>query len=211
MLGGFEGHLPESKWPAVKERLGKDLQSVKMGSPEDFSNFFNAVIDQCFPTRSLRYRRFEETPAGGGHLRRRLFQKEGYFIEPTVILSQGPRRRHVRGDLRPVLTIYVYKDADFEKTLEMVDQPRPSHPPRRFQPMRCGAIGLRKTPPRSRQFLYQRTMHRRGGRAATFGGARGFGHQRQGGLGAKPIPLVVGPHDQAIVPPNIYRYPFMEK
>jgi hypothetical protein len=58
--------------------------------------------------------------------RRRYDDSKGYFIEPT---SSWPRirisRDHGRGDLRPVLTLFVYEDAELDETLELCDTTSP--------------------------------------------------------------------------------------
>ena len=47
---------------------------------------------------------------------------EGYFIEPTVIVTTNPQYVTLTEELfGPVLTIYVYQDQDFEATLDLVD------------------------------------------------------------------------------------------
>jgi acyl-CoA reductase-like NAD-dependent aldehyde dehydrogenase len=42
----FASLYPQSLWPEVKEQLVIDVKSMKMGSPEDFSNFITAVIHE---------------------------------------------------------------------------------------------------------------------------------------------------------------------
>ena len=39
-------YIPESMWPELKKMLVKEVGGLKMGSPEDFTNFVNAVIDE---------------------------------------------------------------------------------------------------------------------------------------------------------------------
>ena len=116
-------YIPESKWPEVKKLLETDLKSMKMGSPEDTSNFINAVIDvRAFDKLSkyidnARKDTDAEVIIGGKY-----DKSSGYFIEPTVILTTNPNYATMCTELfGPVLTIYVYKDADWEKTLDLVD------------------------------------------------------------------------------------------
>ncbi|MCB0705194.1 MAG: L-glutamate gamma-semialdehyde dehydrogenase [Saprospiraceae bacterium] len=120
-------YIPESLWPAVKEYMLADLESFKMGSPEDFGNFINAVIDErAFDKISgyiaqVRKDADAEIIAGGGY-----DKSIGYFIEPTVILASKPDYRTMVEEIfGPVLTIYVYPDAEFEETLTLVDQTSP--------------------------------------------------------------------------------------
>lgn len=116
-------YIPESKWNDVKKFLEADLKSMKMGSPDDTSNFINAVIDNRAFDKLSKYidnakeDKDAEVIIGGNH-----DNSKGYFIEPTVILTTNPNYATMCTELfGPVLTIYVYKDADWEKTLELVD------------------------------------------------------------------------------------------
>ncbi len=120
-------YIPHSQWPAVRDHLLHDLQDMKMGSPEDFSNFFNAVIDEKAFDKISGYIADAKTAdevdvvAGGN------FDKtKGYFIEPTVLLAKNPKYVTMCEELfGPVLTVYVYPDADFEATLDLVNSTSP--------------------------------------------------------------------------------------
>lgn len=136
--GGFEfqgqkcsaasrAYIPASLWPAVKEQLLADIASFKMGSPEDFSNFITAVIDERAFDKIKHYIDQAKTDkhstilAGGN-----CDKSVGYFIEPTVIQSSDPTSVTMCEEIfGPVLTIYVYEDADFEATLDLVDKSTP--------------------------------------------------------------------------------------
>jgi 1-pyrroline-5-carboxylate dehydrogenase len=120
-------YIPESLWPAVRERLLADLATFKMGTTEDFGNFINAVIDEkAFDKISgyiaqARQDDGVEIIAGGN-----CDKSEGYFIEPTVLLVDKPDYRTMEEEIfGPVLTIYVYPDAEFEQALELVDRTSP--------------------------------------------------------------------------------------
>ena len=116
-------YIPESIWGAVKERLVADLASMKMGSPEDFGNFINAVIDEKAYDKISGYidRAKEDADveliAGGNH-----DKSVGYFIEPTVLRVEDPKYVTMCEELfGPVLTIYVYPDDKFSETLQLLD------------------------------------------------------------------------------------------
>ncbi len=116
-------YIPKSKWNDFKTYLQADLKSMKMGSPEDTSNFINAVIDNRAFDKLSRYidatkkAKDAEIIAGGNY-----DNSKGYFIEPTVILTSNPKYETMCTELfGPILTIYVYEDADWEKTLEILD------------------------------------------------------------------------------------------
>ncbi len=120
-------YIPASLWKDVEQYLVADLKSMKMGSPEDFKNFVNAVIDNRAYEKISSYIEKAKTDkratiiAGGKHS-----NKKGYFIEPTVILTTDPNYSTMCEELfGPVLTIYVYKDKDYEATLDKVDNTSP--------------------------------------------------------------------------------------
>lgn len=116
-------YIPRSIWPDVRERMGKMLEPVKMGPPEDFTNFINAVIDEpAFDKLSGFIDRAKEDEDaevlfGGKH-----DKSVGYFIEPTVILAKKPDYITMVEELfGPVLTIYVYDDDKLDETLTILD------------------------------------------------------------------------------------------
>lgn len=120
-------YLPESLWPAIKEKLVADLATFKMGTVEDFSNFVNAVIDERSFDKISSYLAQAKKDDGveivaGGNCDK----SEGYFVEPTVLLAKDPHYRTMEEEIfGPVLTIYVYPDAEFDTMLEQVDSTSP--------------------------------------------------------------------------------------
>ncbi|WP_020570641.1 L-glutamate gamma-semialdehyde dehydrogenase [Neolewinella persica] len=120
-------YIASSLWPAVKERLIDDLKTVTMGSVEDFGNFVNAVIDERSFDKIAAYIDGEkknpkaEIISGGNY-----DKSEGYFIEPTVIVTTDPKSTTMCEEIfGPVLTIYVYEDDQWEETLKLVDSTSP--------------------------------------------------------------------------------------
>jgi 1-pyrroline-5-carboxylate dehydrogenase len=120
-------YIPKSLWPQVRDIMLGQLASFKMGSPEDFTNFINAVIDQkAFEKITGYIERARKNPeveiiAGG-----RYDNSVGYFIEPTVILTSNPLYESMQEEIfGPVLSIYVYEDDKFEETLDLVDKTSP--------------------------------------------------------------------------------------
>ena len=116
-------YIPQSLWPAVKTELEADLKSMKMGSPEDMSNFITAVISEgSFDKLAKAIDQAKkdsdaEVIMGGNY-----DKSKGYFIEPTVILTTNPKYSTMETELfGPVVTIYVYEDAKWVETLELVD------------------------------------------------------------------------------------------
>ena len=117
-------YIPASMWPAVKDGLIRDLKSMKMGPTEDFGNFINAVIDErAFDKIAGYIDRAKESKdveiiAGGTY-----DKSTGYFIAPTVLLAKKPDYITMCEEIfGPILTVYVYEDAKFEETCELVDK-----------------------------------------------------------------------------------------
>lgn len=117
-------YFPKSLWPAIKEEMGKELATIKMGSPEDFSNFVTAVIHEGSFDKLAKYidQAKQDTDAevifGGNY-----DKSKGYFIEPTVILTSNPKYTTMETELfGPILTVYVYEDAQWSETLKLVDE-----------------------------------------------------------------------------------------
>ena len=111
-------------WPAIKDRMQKDMATFKMGGTENFENFINAVIDEKSFDKLASYidaakkDSSVEIIAGGNY-----DKSKGYFIEPTVIVTKDPMYVTMCEELfGPVLTVYVFDDAKFEETLEVVDK-----------------------------------------------------------------------------------------
>ncbi len=116
-------YISESIWEDVKKYLIEDINSFKMGSPEDMSNFITAVIHEGSFDKLAQYidaakaDKNVEVIAGGNH-----DKSKGYFVEPTVIVTQDPKYTTMCTELfGPVLTVYVFEDAKWEETLEIVD------------------------------------------------------------------------------------------
>ena len=116
-------YIPSSLWPAVKAQLETDVNSMKMGSPEDMSNFFTAVIHEGSFNKLVSYIDQAKQDAdaeiilGGGY-----DKSKGWFIEPTVIVTTNPKYKTMETELfGPVVTIYVYEDSKWNETLELID------------------------------------------------------------------------------------------
>jgi 1-pyrroline-5-carboxylate dehydrogenase len=117
-------YIPASLWPQVEALLRKDLESFKMGSPEDMSNFITAVIHEGSFDKLASYidrakaSSEAEIVMGGGY-----DKSKGWFVEPTVIVTTNPHYETMETELfGPVITIYVYEDDQYAQTLELVDQ-----------------------------------------------------------------------------------------
>jgi 1-pyrroline-5-carboxylate dehydrogenase len=117
-------YIPASLWPAVKKHVIAQTKDIKMGSPEDTDNFVNAVIHEGSFDKIARFidaakaDKDAEIIVGGNH-----DKSIGYFIEPTVILAKSPTYATMTTELfGPVMTIFVYEDAEWEASLKLVDE-----------------------------------------------------------------------------------------
>lgn len=117
-------YIPQSIWDDVCTRLGNELSTVKMGPPEDFTNFINAVIDEDSFDKlagfieGARNSDDAEVLFGG-----KCDKSVGYFIEPTVILAKKPDYATMVEELfGPVLSVYVYPDEELDQTLDILDR-----------------------------------------------------------------------------------------
>jgi 1-pyrroline-5-carboxylate dehydrogenase len=117
-------YIPTSIWDKVKKQLISQTNELKMGSPEDPSNFVNAVIHEGSFDKIASYIDAAKKDAdteiiiGGNY-----DKSKGYFIEPTVIVTKSPTYKTMTTELfGPVITIYIYEDAAWEYSLKLVDE-----------------------------------------------------------------------------------------
>ena len=120
-------YIPESLWPEIKTNLVEEIKSIKMGDPTDPNNFVNAVIDEVSFDNIMKYiEKVKQSPeaeilAGG-----KGDKSVGYFVEPTLIHTSNPHFLTMEEEIfGPVMTIYVYKDEDYEATLKICDETSP--------------------------------------------------------------------------------------
>lgn len=207
-------YCPKSMWEEVKGYVVEDLKTFKMGSPEDFSNFINAVIDEpAFDKISgyidhIKEASDAEIISGGKY-----DKSEGYFIEPTVAVTTNPKFKTMCEEIfGPVLTIYVYEDDKFEETLELLDSTS-----------EYGLTGAVFSQDRPSIALATKVLNHAAGNfyindkptgavvgQQPFGGARGSGTNDKAGSYLNMIrwtsPRTI---KETFVPPTDYRYPFL--
>lgn len=120
-------YLPSSLAPKILEKLSSMVKTMKMGTVEDFGNFINAVIDErSFDKIEGYIKKAKESDKASILVGGKCDKSVGYFVEPTVIVTTDPRFVTLCEEIfGPVLTIYVYKDAEFEATLDLVDSTSP--------------------------------------------------------------------------------------
>lgn len=116
-------YISSSIWPEVKERLVKDVKSIKMGSTGDLSNFMGAVIhEQSFDKLASYIERAKKSDDAEIIVGGKCDKSKGYFVEPTVIVTTNPQYETMVEELfGPVLTLYVYDDDKYEETLHLID------------------------------------------------------------------------------------------
>ena len=207
-------YLPESRWAEIRDYLGQDLKDMRMGPPEDFRNFFNAVIDEASfdklagEIELARKNPDTEVIFGGGY-----DKSAGYFIEPTVILSKDPLYRTMQEELfGPVLTIYVYEDNKMDDTLDLLDK--------------TSIYALTGAVFAQDRYIIEKITNRLENNAGNFyindkptgavvgqqpfGGGRGSGTNDKAGSLLNMLRWVT-PRTikETFVPPHDYRYPFM--
>ena len=117
-------YLPKSTWPQLMKKLITKMSTITVGSPENFSNFVNAVISkQSFDKLKKAIIKAKKSKKakiifGGGY-----DDSIGYFIEPTIILTSDSNYETMETELfGPIVTIYLYKDTDYSKALKLVDK-----------------------------------------------------------------------------------------
>ncbi|MDG1190570.1 MAG: L-glutamate gamma-semialdehyde dehydrogenase [Flavobacteriaceae bacterium] len=117
-------YLPQSLAEKVIAEVKSDLKTISMGSPADFKNFVTAVIHRGAYDRlvaaieQIKKDQDVEIVAGGGY-----DDSKGYFVEPTVVLTTNPHYDTMSRELfGPLVTLYVYPDAEWSNTLNLVDQ-----------------------------------------------------------------------------------------
>lgn len=121
-------YIPSNLTDLVKSKLVESLQSIKVGSVEDFSNFMNAVIDKKAFDKIVHYlNQVKQSP----HTAKILFggywnEAEGYFVAPTLVETTDPKFMTMCEEIfGPVLTLYTYPENEFEKTLKLANETSP--------------------------------------------------------------------------------------
>jgi len=116
-------YYPKSMWSEIESKLKSEISTIKMGSPEDFSNFFTAVIHEGSFDKLVSYiekakRATDAEVIIGGNYDK----SKGYFVEPTVMLTTNPKYETMETELfGPVLTVYVYNDEEWNQVLQLID------------------------------------------------------------------------------------------
>ncbi|MDD4150054.1 MAG: L-glutamate gamma-semialdehyde dehydrogenase [Bacteroidales bacterium] len=120
-------YIPKSIWGDVKNKMFTLMDQIKMGQPQDFDVFFNAVIDEASFDNIKSYIDFAKESNEAEIIRGGKCDKsKGYFIEPTVIVTTNPKFKSMEEEIfGPVMTVYVYDDEKYEETLELCNTTSP--------------------------------------------------------------------------------------
>ena len=121
------GYIPKSLWNETKKIMIEMVSEMKIGDVRDFNNFVNAVIDENSFDRIMNYIHIVKNSSeaeiligGEGD------KSNGYFIKPTVLVTTNPYFITMEEEIfGPVITIYVYEDKEYEKTLIICDNTSP--------------------------------------------------------------------------------------
>lgn len=209
-------YIPQSMADALKQKLVDGVNSFKMGSVEDFSNFINAVIDEKSFDNIVRYIEAAKSSSEAKILVGGTADKSvGYFVSPTVIETTNPKFLTMCEEIfGPVLTIYVYQDGEFENTLDLVNETSPYALTGAVISQDRGAIELatRKLRHSAGNFYINDKPTGAVVGQQPFGGARASGTNDKAGsalnlyrwLSARTI-------KETFVPPTDYRYPFLSE
>ncbi len=207
-------YIPANLAAEVKKKLVEGIKSFKIGTVEDFSNFINAVIDERSFNKIKSYLdKAKQDPKAEILVGGECDKTKGWFVQPTVIEARDPYFLTMCEEIfGPVLTIYVYQPADFEKTLEIVDNTSPYALTGSIISRDRAAIDLATNRLRNAAGNFYINDKPTGAVVGQqpFGGARGSGTNDKAGsmlnlyrwLSARTI-------KETFAPPTDYRYPFL--
>jgi len=208
-------YIPRTLWAKVEKKLLAILADMKMGDPADFTNFVNAVIDagayrdiRGYIDYAKKSKRAEIIAGGGSD------DRKGWFIEPTVVVTDDPHFKLMEEEIfGPVLTIFVYENRDWLKTLALVDATSPyALTGAVFARDRAAVIEAREALVNAAGNFY---INDKPTGAVVgqqpFGGARASGTNDKAGS-ALNLLRWVSPRTvkENFIPPTDYRYPFLE-
>jgi 1-pyrroline-5-carboxylate dehydrogenase len=120
-------YIPDSLWPAVRDRVVGMIEDIRMGDVADFRNFMGAVIDRRAFARLKQHLDAAKTDPGvkllaGGNAD----DSVGFFVQPTLLQVEDPAYRLMCEEIfGPVLAVHVYPAAKWSQTLTLVDRTSP--------------------------------------------------------------------------------------
>jgi 1-pyrroline-5-carboxylate dehydrogenase len=208
-------YVAKSVWDRMREPLVDTIKSLKLGDVSDFSNFMGAVIKQgAFDKHQAAISEARETPgmkivAGGG-----CNDREGWFVQPTLITTENPSVRHMRDEFfGPIVTLHVYPDAAWHDTLALVDRTSPYALTGAIFARDRGAIVEATTALRDAAGNFYINDKPTGAVVGQqpFGGARASGTDDKAGSALNLLRFVAARTiKETFVPPTDWRYPFLD-
>ncbi|KAI9467304.1 delta-1-pyrroline-5-carboxylate dehydrogenase [Lactarius psammicola] len=116
-------YVSASLWKGgFKDSFLEEIAKIRVGPPQDFSNFLGPVIGKPAFDKITGYIQKAKEAGGEILIGGSADDSKGYFVQPTVILTKDPRSITMREEIfGPVVTVYVYEDDDFDKTLDLID------------------------------------------------------------------------------------------
>ncbi len=209
-------YIPESLWEPLLAELKEQVGQIKMGDVCEFDNFVNAVIDKSAFSTITQYIDYAAAAADaeiviGG----KYDDSKGFFVEPTVITTTDPHFKTMEEEIfGPVITMYCYKDEDYESTLELCDQTSPySLTGAVFSQNReAVSLALEKLENASGNFYINDKPTGAVVGQQPFGGGRASGTNDKAGSKQNLMRWVsVRTIKENFVPPQSFKYPFMDK
>lgn len=207
-------YIPSNLWPDVKRIFVEQVNSFKIGSPDDTSNFINAVIDVRAFDKIAGYIDYCKAQADAEIITGGNYDKsKGYFIEPTTVVTTNPKFRTMCEEIfGPVLTVYVYDENKYEETLELLDQTSEYALTGAIMANDRYAINLatKKLENAAGNFYINDKPTGAVVGQQPFGGARGSGTNDKAGASMNLMRWVSARTiKETFVPPTDYRYPFL--
>ena len=207
-------YIPSNIWNEVKQIFISQVNSFKMGSTEDTSNFINAVIDERAFDKIAAYIDYIKSQNDAEIITGGNYEKsKGYFIEPTAVVTTNPKFRTMCEEIfGPVLTIYLYDENKFEETLELVDQTSEYALTGSIISQDRYAINLatKKLENAAGNFYINDKPTGAVVGQQPFGGARGSGTNDKAGAAMNLLRWVSARTiKETFVPPTDYKYPFL--
>ena len=120
-------YIPSSIWTELKSKYLSEVATIKVGSPRDFTNFMNAVIDENAYNNIVDYIEFAKESSEAEIISGGVYDdSQGYFIEPTTIVTTDPNFKTMEDEIfGPVLSIFIYDEKDWKSTIDLIDKTSP--------------------------------------------------------------------------------------
>jgi 1-pyrroline-5-carboxylate dehydrogenase len=207
-------YIPSNIWPEVKRIYVEQVNSFKIGSPDDTRNFVNAVIDGKAFDKIAGYIDYCKAQADAEIITGGNYDKsKGYFIEPTTVVTTNAKFSTMCEEIfGPVLTIYVYDADKFEETLTILDETSEYALTGSIISNDRYAINLatKKLENAAGNFYINDKPTGAVVGQQPFGGARGSGTNDKAGAAMNLMRWVAARTiKETFVPPTDYRYPFL--